>query len=820
MTWYSFMHVFPLRRTLLPWIVRNANVAARPAIVAWDIAAVRPSMVKKRCLVALLCGLAFGLASMHSPVQAEILNYAEVGRPEDPGLELLQEDPHDLIFFKASAGGGWVKARLLELPGREMPANPKGQLKFRINGIETKDFVAKWDEIESIDFWEKRLERETADRIKAGDFTGAYPFLSVLIRDYPNRPNLRTLRSEFLLRDALSRFKDGEIGPSLAMLEELHRYAPEYKSDTVLNGIGIMTDRLMQQLMDEEELELAQRLLARLETDYRGQNLASIKKWNQTFLTMAQERQDAAIAALEAEDFRTARRLSRESIHLKPSIPGGQELVREIDEIYPLVNVGVLQTAKDLDPTRLDNWAARRAGRLLYRVLFEMKGAGPEGGEYDFLFGETELSADRQEFKMLLQPEQLEPPLNRINGFLIADRLAERVDPGSPVYFSPWAAAIKEIGLDGPKEIDCILRRPNVLPSALIQMTVDGSWFGGEPGSPTGDYRRDVIEGDVVRYTLVGEQRTKTQPREIVEIRTESAADGVAKLLAGEVDVLDQLFPADAVRLESNRDVRVARYPLPSVHMLVPCSDHAFLAERTFRRALLYGTNRDDILAGELLEGLEVPGCRVLSGPFPAGFEKNDPLGYAYDQSIAPRRYEPRLAKLLMTMNANTLEAQADRKKEEVPELKPIRLAHPPENLSRTACEAIKSQWELLDLEIELVELPVGMAFPEPGMADLAYVAAAVWEPIIDARRVLGPQGMAGSTDQLVGLGLRRLEESKNWKDARDRLLDLHYIVHHELPVIPLWQLVDSYAYNRSLLGVGSDVVSLYQNAEKWRLSQ
>lgn len=760
------------------------------------------------------------LALPASIAGAQIINYAEKGRPEAPGLELLQEEPHDIIIFKESAGGGWVKTRLLDLPGRSMPTDSKGQLKFHVIGIESKEFVAKWDDVAKIEFWEKRLERETADRIKAGDFTGAYPFLAVLIRDYPNRPKLRTLRSEFLLRDAGSRYKNGEIGPALAMLEELHRYAPEYKSGAVLKGIGMMTDGLMQQLMKEKKLELAQKLLARLEKDYRGKSLGSIKKWNEIFLKMAQDRREKALAALKEEDYRAARKYSRESIHLKPSIPGGKELVQKIDKIYPLVNVGVLQTAKDPDPTRLDNWAARRAGRLLYRVLFEMQGAGPEGGEYDFLFGDAEQSADRLEFTMILEPENLEPPLNEVNGFFIADRLAARVLPESGVYFSPWAAALKAIGLDGPKEINCVLRRPNVLPSALIQMTVDGSWFGGEPGSPTGDYRRDVVEGDLIRYTLVGEQRTETQPREIVEIRTESASEGVAKLLKGEVDVLDQLFPADAVRLEKNRNIKVERYPLPSVHMLVPCSEHEYLADRMFRRALIYGTNRQDILAGEMLESLEVPGCRVLSGPFPAGIERNDPLGYAYDQSIAPRRYEPRLAKLLMTMTSNRFESEADRKKQEPPELKPIRLAYPPENLSRTACEAIKTQWELLDLTVELVELPVGEAFPKEGMADLAYVAAAVWEPIIDARRVLGPQGMAGSTDQLVGLGLRRLEESKNWKDARDRLLDLHFISHHELPVIPLWQLVDSYAYNRNLNGVGRDIVSLYQNAQKWRLNQ
>lgn len=749
---------------------------------------------------------------------AETINYAPNGRPDPPGLELLQEDPHDLIFFTRESGGGWVKAQLL--PDRNMPVNPSGTLKFSIKGVVDNDFVAKWSEIESIDFWEKRLERETAERIAAGDFVGAYPFLSILIRDYPKRPGLRALRTEFIWRDAARRARGGELGPSLAMLEELRRYAPEFNPSAVIKAMGAISDQFMQQLVEKGELELGQKLLARLEKDYASANLSSVDRWNNEFLKMAQAKRKLAIAALEKKDYFAARTFARESVYLKPDIDGGRELVKKIDGIYPLVNVGVLQTAAVFDPTRLDNWAARRAGRLLYRVLFEMQGAGPEGGEYEFLFGDTEQSPDRMRFSMFLEPDKLQPPLDRIDGFYLADILANRVDESKPLYFSPWAAALSQIGLDGPKRIDTILRRPNVLPSALLQVTVHGGWFGGEPDSPTGDYRRDEATDDLVRYKLVNEPRTPSQPREIVEIRSVSASEGVGKLLSGQVDVLDQLFPADAVRLSKNRKFKVNQYPLPSVHMLVPCGDHVYLAERTFRRGLAYGTNRQDILQGELLESQEVPGCRVLSGPFPAGLEDNDPLGYAYDQNILPRQYEPRLARLLIIMTQKQLEAEASKNKETAPPIAPIRLSYPPDNLSRIACEAIRSQWELLELEVKLIELPVGRTFPEPGTADIAYVAAAVWEPIIDARRVLGPAGMAGSTDQLIGLGLRRLEESKNWKDARDRLLDLHAIAHHELPVLPLWQLVDSYAYNRNLLGVGSDIVSLYQNAEKWRLSQ
>ncbi len=750
-----------------------------------------------------------------------IINYAEKGSPPPAGLELLQEEPHDIILFKEAAGGGWIKVHLLPFPGRQIPAKPTGTLEFNIVSIEGKDFAAKWGDIERIDLWEERLERESQERIAKKDFAGAYPFLSVLIRDFPNRPGLRKIRSDFIWNNAIEYAKKGQRNATLAMLEELRRYAPEYNRTQVLRALDATFNQLLETMVKEGKLGLAQKLLARVEKDYENERLQSVTRWNQEFLNMALAKQKAAIAARDSKNYRLARELARESVYVKPDIPGGKELIKEIDTIYPLVNVGVLQSATVLDPTRLDNWASRRSGRLLYRTLFEMQGAGPEGGEYEFIFGDTQISPDRIEYDLLLETEKLSPPLDRINGFFLADMLANRARDDSQAYFAPWAAAVQAIGLDGPKNVQCILRRPHVMPNALLQIMVDGSWLGGEPGSPTGAYRRDVVEDEIVRYVLAGQPETPTKPREIVEVRCASASDAVSKLLQGEVDVLDQLFPADAIRLQNNRAVSrlvtVSNYPLPSVHMLVPCSDHPYLAERAFRRGLLYGINRNDILTGELLESMQLPGCRVLSGPFPAGMEINDPLGYAYDQSILPRRFEPSLAKLLITMNTNQMQQAADRKKETLPELTPLRLAFPADNLSRVACEAIRSQWLLLDLEVELVQLPVGRTFPDEGTADLVYVAAAVWEPVIDARRLLGPEGLAGSTNQLVGLGLRRLEEAKNWKEVRDRLLDLHFIANNELPVLPLWQLVDSYAYRRELLGIGRNIVSLYQNAENWR---
>jgi hypothetical protein len=758
------------------------------------------------------------IALWPTTLPAQGLGYGRTKAPPDPGLELLQQEPHDLIFFSETSGGGWIKTVPLDFPGRTPPSNPKGTLSFQIIGLEGKNFIASWEDIVRVDLWEIRLERETRERIKRGDFLGAYPFLSVLLRDYPDREGLRELRCEFLWNDAVARAKQGDVATTLTMLEELRRFAPDYRATAVIGAIDRIIDRLMTDLVDNGELDLAQQVFDRLEQDYRKQKLTAVAKWNNEFLNMAQTKQDQAVAALQAEDYRLARRLALESVYLEPTIDGGRELVRKIDSIYPLVRVGVLQAATELDPTRIDNWAARRSGRLIYRTLFEMEGAGPEGGEYDFIFGNVQSSPDRMNYELQLETEQLPPPLDQVRGQDIADLMAARARAGSDTYFAPWAAAVSTVGMDGPKRLTFNLRRPNVLPVSLLQVPIDGSWFGGEPGSPTGDYRRDLVADDQTRYVLTGAQRFPNQPKEIVEVRCASAADGVNLLLQGEIDVLDQLFPADAIRLRRNEEIRVANYPLPTVHMLIPCSDHPYLAQRLFRRALVYGTNREDILRGELLEGLESEGCRVLSGPFPAGMQPNDPLGYAYDQNLEPRPYEPSLAKLLIAMAKNQMKGEAERSKEPLPELTPIRIALPADNLSRVACEAIKSQWELLGLSVQLVELPVGVTFPsrEQKIADIVYVSAAVWEPVIDARRILGPEGLAGSTDQLVGLGLRRIEEAINWKEVRMGLLDLHSITHHELPVIPLWQMVDSYAYRRELSGVGSDIVSLYQNADKW----
>lgn len=771
----------------------------------------------------LLCFVAGGM--LPSTVQAQVTpNFGVDYEPEEEGIELLQSEPYDLVRFKKSAGGGWAKVLPLQLPGNRMPAKPTGSLQMNIISLPGKTYEAKWADIESIDFWPVRLRREATERINKGDFAGAYPFLVILYRDNPGSEEVESLRRDYLFKNAQAAFVSGDTLQTLAMLEELRAIAPNYQSDRVLRVIGGLTDKLMQGLMDAGKLEDAQKLLARLKQDYTAEQVSSIPTWDEKFLGMAEEKRQQALVAKEEGKWRVARRLALDSLYLFPEIQGGKELVRQIDQEYPLVNVGVLQTATELDPTRIDNWPARRTGRLVYRALFEMRDAGSEGGEYEFLFGNATQTPDRMQLQMELRPERMKGPLANVDSFTIADRITSMVLRDSSSYVPAWAATMESMAVPGPRALNVLMRRPHVLPQSLLQIKVDGSWAGLPEGTPTGDYipaAVDPAEPGIRRYLLKqnGED-PGTRPREIVEVQTDDAADGVAALLRGDLDVIDHLFPADARRLRNRADVRVGQYPLPTVHLLVPVSDHPYLTDRNFRRAIAYGISRETILREELLGNLEIPGCRVISGPFPAGVEADDPLAYAYDENILPRTYQPRLASLLKTLTIKQKETQAEKDKTEAPKLTPIRLGYPQDDLARIAATAIAQQLNMVEIPVELVELPTGIARPEDGTCDLVYTVVALWEPITDARRVLGPEGLARSDDQLVGSGLRLLERAKNWREVRQRLFELHFIAHHELPVIPLWQLVDSYAYRTNIGGMGANIVTLYQNLDRWRLTR
>jgi hypothetical protein len=159
-------------------------------------------------------------------------------------------------------------------------------------------------------------------------------------------------------------------------------------------------------------------------------------------------------------------------------------------------------------------------------------------------------------------------------------------------------------------------------------------------------------------------------------------------------------------------------------------------------------------------------------------------------------------------------EENQDAKLEDMPQFV---LAHPPHEIARVACTSIKRQLELVGIAVTLRELPPGMPEQIPDDVDLMYAELAVWEPVVDARRVLGQEGISGGSTNEMSLALRQLDEAIDWAQASARLRSIHWLAYSEVSLVPLWQLTDHFAYHRSLQGVAARPVSLYQDVEMWQ---
>lgn len=67
-------------------------------------------------------------------------------------------------------------------------------------------------------------------------------------------------------------------------------------------------------------------------------------------------------------------------------------------------------------------------------------------------------------------------------------------------------------------------------------------------------------------------------------------------------------------------------------------------------------------------------------------------------------------------------------------------------------------------------------------------------------------------------LALDRLDGARNWNDVRTRLYEIHDIASTDLPVIPLWQTVNYFAYRQELSGISPQPVQLFQDLADWQL--
>ena len=766
-------------------------------------------------------------------VLASVLGICLLGRALADG-PLFELDPFDQVTLDENNGGAVLKVKPLDLRDRRLPANPKPDENLLVRLVDQPDkkYEVAWGSIRKVKLFEQMLLDKANELLAADDLDEAYNYFRFLEENYSRMPGLAEAHNEFLFKQAKAFFDKQRYRNALGVLRELHHRDPHHaKLD---NAMGAMTGKLVEQYAATGDYTSIRALLRGLAACYPDHPLAP--KWETRLKEEAAAQLADAQRARQAGDLRKAAASIRRVVLLWPALNGAKELAEAIHKQYPRAVVGVCQAAPDRSPGSLDNglelvsdWAARREARLVSRALSELTAAGPKGGQYASPFGAVTIDENRRRFSIALNHDAGLPACD------VARVVLAMADRADAAYRPQWAEIFEAVTVHDAYLVDIDLVEGHLQPQALLDSPL--------VGNASAPYARAEATATEAVYLLNPRYfaRTATQPREIVQRNFADVAVAAAALRRGEIQVLDRLDPWQVKSLRADAGVTVQSYALPRLHYLVPNARKPLTANRTFRRALAYGIDRQAVLE-QLLRGERLPGCVPLHGPMPVGISAQDPLGYASDAKVEPWPYDPRLALALAEGGRRELAAAVKAQtavppspdqpsagartrgegnlfsslfgKEAAGE-RSLVLAHPADDIARAACMTIRQQLAVAGIAVELKELAAPGRVPAD--VDLLYVELAMGEPLVDAPRVLGENGLAGACSAQMSDALRQLQQAPDWNEVSVRLRRIDRLAHDEMAVVPLWQLTDHFAYRKDLAGIEKETVTLYQNVEQWK---
>ncbi len=730
---------------------------------------------------------------------------------------LFRQDPYDLITLTATNDNKVLKVDLLDFPNRRVPESPRPRDKITVHLYDEPetDYELQWFSIAKIELFDQLVLAQANELVMSRRLDEAFDYFRYLTREDPDLPGLAESMDNYLYEEAKASHRRKQYDGALAMLRELYVNDPQRPG--LAKAMGVTTDELVKRYLAKDDYRSARALLGNLEACFPEHAIviASRQKLQATARSLLSEAQ----AAKASGDLDRVDRLTRRLAHVWPELPGAKQFAQSMHQQHPRILVGVSTRAVDPQPGRLADVAALRSSRLLYRTLSEFVRPDSEGGRYTCPVGAMTVEELDRRVNFELKPDIRWPTgQGTLSGSDVARRLLALANPNDPAYRADWAELFGSVTVSDVYRVEVSMRQSHVRPDALLQTKlIDyASSAGREPVSLGGPYVLDTSNETTDRYSrnphyFAGKP---TQPEILVERYFDKGAQALTALQRREIDVLDRVNPWILGAVREDPDLVLRPYMAPLVHCLIPNMRRPFPSRRTFRRALVYGIHRQAIL-DHLTGGAEVPGCQVISGPFPPGTAlEDDPLSYAYDVEIKPRQYDPRLAVALCGVSLHMSASEDQQEPEKVP---PLVLAHPADEIARVACQSIKWQLDVIGITVELQELEGPLPRRVPDDVDLLYAELAVWEPVVDARRLLGEDGPAGGCSPYMSLALRRLDRAPDWREVSQQLHNIHRIAFNDVAVIPLWQLVDHFAYHKSVRGIGAQPVTLYQNVEQWQ---
>jgi hypothetical protein len=749
-------------------------------------------------------------------------------------LPLFEREPFHELYYQEKLTDPVEKVRIFPL--KDIPKTPpKAEfLKVRLyslegDGVHGQEFQVLWRFVVKFTFFPEVLMEKAEELVSQKKFDEAYYYYEFLQQRYPDEeyvyyenqaklyenglPTLKKSTARYFYEEATAFLAKGDQDRAFTLLNDAYALNPEQPG--LEAALAQAAGKRIGQYVDKGRFDLARTALALLEQRY-PQN-QTVVQWKERFSAEAGKLLAQADEHRQAGRLHEAREIAHASVDIWP-LAEATSFLEDTQKQSPRVVVGVTGLPAAFDPASLDDWASRRAGRLIHRMLLEFSRDGPEGGVYICPFGELQDLPLDNLLVIHLNPGVRYTGLEgELTGADVARHLiamAERGAFGSlsePFFNRRWTDVFG--GADLPREstVEIRFRRSHVHPEGLLQTRVvpwDDLPADAKEVPTIGPFQLYEKTQNEFRYRANPDYFAAgpKQPKEIVERYYANGRDAFKDLRSGRIAVLDRVNPWNVGEVQGYDFLAVRRYTHPTVHCLRMNPQTALLKRRMMRRSIVHAIDRGGILQ-TLLGGPLVPGNQVAAAPFPSQL----------DPKVVPHEAMPALAYSLK--NVAVAQENAARKTREEPLLDDenlqFTLAHPAHDLARVACRAIRDQLNVIGVTVNLREIEPGQPL-EAGPYDLAYVELAVWEPLLDARRLFGEGGLAGDSTAFMRLALRDLDAAADWKTARAQLLEIYRLAHQDLPLLPLWELTEHYAYNKALVGLSESPTTLYQHVEQW----
>ena len=679
---------------------------------------------------------------------------------------------------------------------------------------EPRDFKVKRGSIKEVEYFEDMLLAEGDRLVKEADFTRAFErYLLVTLRD-PNWKGLEERVNRLLFEEGSAALAE-DNARGLRLLTDLSARKPDYPglADKLANSYARRIDRAF----ESGDFLAGRALLRELEQVAPGHSEARSARGR--FLGRAKALIDRAMKA-NASD-----RVDRlaEAARVWPESDGLESAYREAFRAEPTLTVDVADVAGAVGPFPTSP-ASERVARLLYLPILasddEVATRGEAPGQ---LLTGLELAELGKGLKISLRSGPTWSDGSRsVSAIDVARSLADRALPASPGYNARWADLLDRVEAVDETRVEVKLIRSSMKPEYWLldpvgpaHAAADG-WVSslGLGRRPVGDgpYRWESSADSVALLHAVATGPDAPKIKRIREVRYPNAMSAVEALQRGDLALLEHVPPDRLADIRKDPGLKVGRFSTPSVHRISLDGRTPALRNRKLRRALSMAIDRRSLLEDVVLRRPPDDVNLVADGPFVRGSFVDAP-------SVEPFDYNPLLAKGLVAAARKELGGN------------PIRLTfeHPPSPEARAVCPRIAEAFALIGVEVQLVErleselesgLRAGRRF------DLAYRASRPTQPLHDAGPLLVPgYDAAPSADALASAAsprilqlLIQLDRAPETTSARTLAIQVDQESRDELPVLPLWQLEDHYAWRGNLRGPVEAVEHLYQGIATWEI--